>query len=99
MKPIVEFRHAAKGDLDEAVDWYELQSPGLGTEFLRSLEAILSRVQRDPKAFPVVQGSNTRRALMRRFPFAVIYTATDSAIIIFAIFHVKRNPRLWYGRV
>jgi plasmid stabilization system protein ParE len=59
---------AAATDLASAYDWYEDQSPGLGAEFLRAVDAVFAAAQRTPTSFPVVRG-RTRRALLRRFPY------------------------------
>jgi len=57
-----------------------------------SVEATLSRIRRNPKQFPIVDG-NTRRALLKRFPYGVFYEIEESTIILTAVFHAKRNPR------
>ena len=34
----------------------------------------------------------SRRAVMRKFPFVVVYTVEGDAVVITAIFHTSRNP-------
>ncbi len=34
----------------------------------------------------------SRRALMRKFPFVVVYTVESDAVVITALFHTSRNP-------
>ena len=65
-------REAVQEDIREAFGWYERQSPGLGDEFLRCLDACLSRVSRHPEIFQEVH-RQSRMALVRRFPYLVIY--------------------------
>ena len=43
----------AKNDVAEAYSWYEEQSLGLGSEFLRCVEAALTSIQRAPRIYPV----------------------------------------------
>lgn len=93
MTPIV-FRPEAEAELAEAVDWYEARGRGLGAEFLRSLDAALSHVQRHPALYPTVF-RQARRAVLRRFPYSLIYVVHDGFIVIAACIHGRRDPRRW----
>lgn len=39
-----------------------------------------------------------RRALIRRFPYAIFYVVSDEIVTILGIFHCRRNPRAWKSR-
>ncbi len=91
MNPIPGFKPEASAEVDEAFLWYESQSPGLGTEFMRSLEACLSNIQRFPSAAPEVH-EGIRRALMRRFPYGIYYLASEGKMTVYAVFHFSRDP-------
>lgn len=84
--------------LIEAVDWYEARGRGLGAEFIRSLESAISIVQRHPATYPLVFGA-ARRAVLRKFPYSLIYVATDREILIVACIHGRRDPHRWQTRV
>lgn len=88
---------SAETDLATAFDWYEDQSPGLGAEFLRAVDAVFAAAQRTPALFPVVRG-RTRRALLRRFPYGAFFTATDHEVVVLAVVHSRRHPRVWQSR-
>lgn len=92
-------RPEAEVEAQAAFDWYEEQSDGLGFEFLRAIDACLSGVARNPLAYTIVHQPNVRRALVRRFPFALFYLADDDAIVVIAVFNVKRHPIDWLRRV
>ena len=92
-------RPEAETEVQQAFDWYEEQSEGLGFEFLRAIEACLSGVTRNPFAYTVVKVPNVRRALVRRFPYALFYLIDDQAIVVIAVFNVKRMPIDWTKRV
>ena len=87
----------AEADLATAYDWYEAQSPGLGAEFLRAVDATFAATQRTPALFPTVRG-RTRRALLRRFPYGVFFTAADDGVVVLAVVHSRRHPRVWQSR-
>lgn len=91
MKWTVGFKAEAAAEAEEAFLWYESQSPGLGHEFLRSLEVCLASIQRFPEAGQEVHPL-IRRAMLRRFPFGVFYLASNEALTIYAVFHFSRDP-------
>ena len=92
-------RPEAEAEVQQAFDWYQEQSEGLGLEFLRAIEACLSGVMRNPFAYMVVEVPNVRRAVVRRFPYTLFYLVDDEAIIVIAVFNVKRQPIDWLRRV
>jgi plasmid stabilization system protein ParE len=88
----------AEEDIRSARRWYEQQAPGLGLEFLRAVEAAIARIERTPELYAVVDAT-TRRARLRRFPFAVYYEMETGQLVIYAIWHHRRTPRGWQQRV
>ena len=92
------FAPEAGFDLADAYDWYESRRVGLGEEFLASVDACLWRIRRQPGAFPLVHVSH-RRALIRRFPYAVFFEHDDGTVTVFAVFHTASDPHKWRLRV
>jgi len=81
-------------DLYEAYDWHEKRRPGLGEEFLGCVEACFQRICRMPELHAKVH-KDYRRALVRRFPYAVFYEPTENTVTIYSVFHTSRNPDKW----
>jgi plasmid stabilization system protein ParE len=90
-------RPAAEADIALAFEWYELQREGLGLEFLNAVEAGLALVRRSPLMFPVVY-RDTRRALLRKFPYSLYYVSTLAATRVIACAHVRQSAALWKER-
>ncbi|HYV39440.1 MAG TPA: type II toxin-antitoxin system RelE/ParE family toxin [Gemmataceae bacterium] len=88
----------AEGDLDEAYAWYERQRPGLGEDFLRCVDACLQSTRRNPKMHPVVF-KQYRRALVRRYPYAVFFEYANRAMTVYGVFHTSRDPNHWRTRL
>ena len=90
----LKFSLRALREIGEAQEWYELQSTGLGEEFIAALELQLKRLEQAPllyaEAIPGV-----RRALLPRFPYGLFYTVRDNLIQVLAVLHDARNPRQW----
>lgn len=93
----LSIRPAAEAELIEAYAWYEERVPNLGTEFLLAADACFNSISRNPEMCPVVHRT-IRKALLRRFPYAVLYVLEENQIVILALFHAKRNPRHWQDR-
>ena len=91
-------RREAEAEIAEAIAWYEARGRGLGADFLRAFEAALSAIKRHPQAFPVIF-KEARRAMLRKFPYSVIFTVSADEIIIVACFHAKRNPKRWRKQI
>lgn len=96
MKPLV-FRVAAAADLEEAYRWYERQRRSLGEDFLSAVQAAIETVASNPEAHPVLH-RDTRRILLRRFPYGLYYRVLDAEIVVVACFHAKRDPKTWRSR-
>ena len=56
-----------EADLEGAYRWYEDKSEGLGTEFLRSVDASLISLLKTPEAYQKIH-KNIRRVLIRKIP-------------------------------
>lgn len=48
----VIFTPDADDDVAWSYDWYESREPGLGEDFLRSVEACVRSIQRQPEMYP-----------------------------------------------
>jgi len=91
-------RPEAVDDLREAFWWYEGQSPGTGHSFLLRFKVCLERILENPTTYPMVLQS-IRRAPLKRFPYGVYYEVQDDRVVVLAVFHFKRAPDGWAGRV
>jgi plasmid stabilization system protein ParE len=91
VKPPI-FRPAAAADVEDAYRWYETQRPGLGEEFLVAVSSVVESLVSYPELFPVVY-RETRRVLLRRFPYSLYYRIIDDQIIVVACMHGRRDPR------
>lgn len=91
------FLPEARQDIFDACLWYQEQSIGLGMEFLMCLDAAILSVERHPKIYPIVH-ENYRRALVRRFPYAIFFEIDAEQIVVYSIFHCSQDPQKWHIR-
>ena len=91
-------RPEAESELLTAFDWYEEQSPGLGSELLQELDKLFSRIIETPLQFQKVY-RETRMALTRRFPYEVFFVDDGTRVVVVSVFQANRNPQSWKDRV
>jgi plasmid stabilization system protein ParE len=96
-----EYRLAAESladrDVEAAFDWYEHQRLGLGAAFLDELRATYDRIAAGPLKYQDLR-SGIRRALLRRFPYAVYFAVEVDVIVVVAVLHASRDPAEWQRR-
>lgn len=90
-------RREAQLEVQEAFRYYQEISEGLGFEFMRSLDAALQSIKRSPSAYQRIY-QETRRALLRKFPYAIFYIVEENHIVVIACFHQKRSEIDWLRR-
>lgn len=90
----LKFSSRALRETGEAQEWYELQNPGLGDEFIAAMELQLKRLEQAPLLYAkVIPG--VLRALLPRFPYGLFYAVRGNLVHILAVLHDTRNPRRW----
>jgi hypothetical protein len=91
------YRPDALEEIASAAGSYEERAPGLGAEFIRALDVVLDRIKRDPLHHPVVHGQ-LRRALLKRFPYSVIFSELVETVVIVGCVHWREKPTRWRDR-
>jgi hypothetical protein len=94
------FVSSAEREFAEAIEYYEMEMPGLGDIFLREIEKSLDRITLYPNSYTPL-GQNTRRCLVSRFPYGIIYQfrEREKLILILAISNLHRKPDYWKNRL
>lgn len=91
--PLV-FRRRVGSDLAGGYGWYEEQRTGLGEELLVAVDATFDAIQQFPERFARVRGE-VRRAVVDRFPYAVFFRVEPKRLVVLAVLHTARDPKLW----
>ena len=92
------FRAAAKSEFDEAASWYESQRSELGVSFIAEIDRVLEAIANQPTLFRIAK-VDVRVALVSRFPYAVYYRVKPTRIVVIAVFHTSRDPKVWKSRM
>jgi len=81
-------------DVEAAFEWYENERSGLGFEFLDELRAAYNRIAEGPLKYQLLR-SGIRRALLKRFPYAVYFAIEDDVVVVVTVLHASRDPAEW----
>lgn len=85
-------------EIEAADDWYFARSPEASAAFLVTLSEALETIARSPARWPKFL-HGTRRILLQRFPFSIVYLDDPDVISIVAVAHNSRKPGYWKGRL
>ena len=94
----VEYHQEAIADVKSAVAWYRKRNPRLALDFIEELNRAAEVVRETPERWPIGK-NHTRRFLLWRFPFAIIYSEQQSVVTIWAVAHGSRRPEYWSHRL
>jgi hypothetical protein len=94
----VRILSCAEREAAEAVDYYNLERRGLGFEFAAEVKRTLDRIRFCPDAWPPFS-RRTRRCILNRFPYGILYQRRKDEILVIGIIHMKRDPLRWAERL
>ncbi|MBI5142283.1 MAG: type II toxin-antitoxin system RelE/ParE family toxin [Nitrospirae bacterium] len=92
------FHHEAELELVKAIEYYEECNSGLGHDFAVEVYAAIERAAAFPKTWPFIE-ADIRRALIRRFPYGILYSEESDALFIVAVMNLHRDPDYWKARL
>jgi hypothetical protein len=94
----VEILDLAAQEFDDAINWYEMQSKGLGKLFKKHVIYQIDKIKVNPTWF-LYEEAPIYKAFIPKFPYKILYTAEENKIIIWAIAHLHRKPWYWQSRI
>ncbi len=92
------FHEAASAEYDAAFDWYVERNPEAALRFDAEVDRGIEQISQSPQRW--AEGPHqTRKFLLRRFPFTLIYREKpEGQIHIVAVAHTSRKPGYWKKR-
>ncbi len=102
MTKLLRFLPEAETELRAAAEWYEDRA-GLGDELVAEVQAVTSKIVEMPGAFSPARGVRAmvgaREAVVRRFPYRVIFVELGQELRVVALAHTRRQPGYWRDRL
>jgi toxin ParE1/3/4 len=87
----------AELDIAEARDRYRAVGTELEAAFRRAVDDSIAAIRTRPYTFAVVH-KQMRRALLRKFPYFLLFTVFDDTVVVFGCIHMRRDPEDWKAR-
>jgi plasmid stabilization system protein ParE len=94
----IEFEPAAAEEAEEAYRWYAKRSQRAADAFIAELDSAAASISEQPGRYAAYL-HGTRRFLLRRYPYAVVYREIGPLAQVIAVAHAKRRPGYWKGRL
>jgi plasmid stabilization system protein ParE len=91
------FHPLARQELKDAIDHYNKCRDDLGAIFIEEVYKAVHLILQFPQAWSPFS-KNTRRCLINRFPYGIIYQNTEEKIIIIAVMQLNKEPHYWHKR-
>lgn len=92
------FHPEAREEFRSAIRWYRARNRQASSEFRVAVSDTIRLIAKVPQR-RMKYFHGTRRFVVQRFPFSVIYLDDPDVVIIIAVAHRKRKPGYWKGRL
>ncbi|TAF74488.1 MAG: type II toxin-antitoxin system RelE/ParE family toxin [Bacteroidetes bacterium] len=93
----LEIREEAQQELNDGYIWYEFQQDGIGKKFISLVKEYINNLKIAPFQNPLIY-KKKRAVFIQDFPYQIIYAVYETKIVIYSVFHTKRNPKIWKKR-
>lgn len=92
------FHPEAQAEYDMAIAWYQARSPRAAARFESEADRVFGLMAGAPEMFAKYDDEH-RFAVLRRFPYSVVYQVQAGQVYVVALAHSSRSPGYWQGRV
>ena len=92
------FHPEARVDLRDSARWYRERNAVIAAEFRAAVGDAVRSAAQTPQRWPA-HLYGTRRVVLHRFPFSIIYLDDPDEVVTVAVAHGKRKPGYWRQRV
>lgn len=93
----VEFDPRAIDEAQASFEWYRQRNQSAASAFLSELDHAIELISTAPRRWPAYM-LGTRRYLLRRFPYSIVYRELASSVQVVAVAHARRKPGYWRAR-
>lgn len=95
---------AAERELAAAARWYHAQREELTEELLEEVRHVRELIATNPEVHPPAPDAPAvhppvRHAILRQFPYRVVFIDRPEELLVLAIAHLKRRPGSWRRRM
>jgi len=87
----------AIADVEDAQLWYDGRELGIGDAFRGEVDATVKLISERPEMFAIAF-ARMRRAILKKFPYFLLYEVFPDIVIVFGVIHGARDPLEWMKR-
>ena len=81
-------------DMRSAREWYDRTDTDRGDEFVDDVLTAIRVARERPNSFPSFR-RDVRTVRCKVFPYRVYFRVFNNRVVIAAVYHTARNPKLW----
>lgn len=96
-KRSVELHEDAAHEFISAFEWYFSRNEIVAVRFSQDVNDAIEHIAQFPERYPEYF-HQSRKFVLRHFPFLIVYRELPSSIQILAIAHAARRPGYWKNR-
>lgn len=93
----VSYHPEAEAELQAATAWYLSHSQAAAAGLVEEVERTTAMIQQFPELQPLYDDRH-RFAVLRRYPYSIIYRVEGERLRVIAFAHSRRQPGYWQGR-
>jgi plasmid stabilization system protein ParE len=93
----VTFHEVAELEIVAAINFSQAEQPELGATLINEIEGAVHQIVQYPFSCQLINRT-TRRKVLRRFPYDIIYSVKPDMIRILALASQRRRPFYWRRR-
>jgi plasmid stabilization system protein ParE len=93
----ISYHAEAEAEIQAATAWYLSRSRTAAIGLVEELERITAMIQQFPELQPSYDERH-RFAVLRRYPYSLVYRAEGERIRVIAFAHSRRQAGYWQGR-
>jgi plasmid stabilization system protein ParE len=94
----VELHPEAVAEAEAAAAWYAARSLRAAAAFAHEVEGAIALIAGSPeRGLTYLEG--TRRILLKRFPFLIVFRVQHERVHVVAVAHGRRRPGYWTARL
>lgn len=94
---VVKFIALAQNELDDLFESLEYQNENQGYDFIAEVKNTLHLIKSYPDVW-AKSSEQTRRCLLKGFPYAIIYQKVDDGILVISIMNLRKKPTHWASK-
>jgi len=91
------FPACVRDEAREAINYYELEEPGLGDLLWQELDMMVHWIVANAEV-PRLRSGRYRRVNLRAFPYYIAYALRGESVLLLAVAHSARRPEYWIDR-